>query len=97
MIEKLIEKAKGKYEFLVTHAFDTGEFLSQTEFFRRMGFREITRENLYYSFIRRELKEPYYGFWREELDAGEWIPINSLPTETEKFRDKIKNALELKS
>ncbi|NJE25696.1 GNAT family N-acetyltransferase [Thermococcus sp. MV5] len=65
MVETLIEKAKGKYEFLVTHAFDTGEFLSQAEFFRRMGFREITKEDLYYSFSGRKLKEPYSGFWKD--------------------------------
>ncbi|HDH44353.1 MAG TPA: hypothetical protein ENG66_02995 [Thermococcus sp.] len=65
MVEKLIEKARGKYEFLVTHAFETGEFLSQAEFFKRLGFREITKEDLYYSFSGRELKEPYSGFWKE--------------------------------
>ena len=65
MVEKLIEKARGKYEFLLTHAFDTGEFLSQAEFFKRMGFKEITKEDLYYSFSGRELKEPYSGFWKE--------------------------------
>ncbi|KPU63354.1 hypothetical protein EP1X_03160 [Thermococcus sp. EP1] len=64
MVEKLIEKARGKYEFLVTHAFETGEFLSQAEFFKRLGFREITKEDLYYSFSGRELKEPYSGFWK---------------------------------
>ena len=65
MVEKLIEKARGKYEFLVIHAFETGEFLSQAEFFKRLGFREITKEDLYYSFSGRELKEPYSGFWKE--------------------------------
>ena len=65
MVEKLIEKARGKYEFLVTHAFETGEFLSQAEFFKRLGFRKITKEDLYYSFSGRELKEPYSGFWKE--------------------------------
>ena len=65
MVEKLIEKARGKYEFLVTHAFETGEFLSQAEFFKRLGFREITKEDLYYSFSGRKLKEPYSGFWKE--------------------------------
>jgi len=65
MVEKLIEKARGKYEFLLTHAFDTGEFLSQAEFFKRLGFKEITKEDLYYSFSGRELKEPYSGFWKE--------------------------------
>ena len=65
MVEKLIEKARGKYEFLVTHAFETGEFLSQAEFFKRLGFREITKEDLYYSFSGRALKEPYSGFWKE--------------------------------
>ena len=65
MVEKLIEKARGKYEFLLTHAFDTGEFLSQAEFFERLGFRKITKEDLYYSFSGRALKEPYSGFWKE--------------------------------
>ncbi|WP_456398363.1 hypothetical protein [Palaeococcus sp. (in: euryarchaeotes)] len=64
MVEKLIEKARGKYEFLLTHVFDTGEFLSQAEFFKRLGFKEITKEDLYYSFSGRELKEPYSGFWK---------------------------------
>ncbi len=64
MVKMLVEKARGKYEFLVTHAFDTGEFLSQAEFFKRLGFREITKEDLYYSFSGKELKEPYYGFWK---------------------------------
>ena len=73
MVEKLIEKARGKYEFLVTHAFDTGEFLSQAEFFKRMGFKKITGEDLYYSFSGRELKEPYSGFWKggEEYERRE--------------------------
>ncbi len=65
MVEKLIQKARGKYEFLITHAFDTGEFLSQADFFKKMGFKEITKEDLYYSFSGRELKEPYSGFWKE--------------------------------
>ncbi|MBC7095295.1 hypothetical protein [Thermococcus sp.] len=65
MVEKLIEKVRGKYEFLLTHAFDTREFLSQAEFFKRLGFREMTKEDLYYSFSGRELKEPYSGFWKE--------------------------------
>jgi len=65
MVKKLIEKARGKYEFLVTHAFNTWEFLSQAEFFKKLGFKMITKEDLYYSFSRGELKEPYSGFWKD--------------------------------
>ncbi len=69
MVKMLIEKARGEYEFLVIHAFHTGEFIPQLEFFERLGFKRFGRdENLYYSFSGKKLEIPHSSFWKEGAD-----------------------------
>ena len=64
-------KNEGRYKFIITHAFATGEFMSQKDFFLRIGFKKIPGINddeyLYYSVYGDELRDykEVLSYWDE--------------------------------
>ncbi len=78
LLSSLINEIKRdkKYDFIVTYAFEIGEYYSQCEFFLREGFRSIVngdKEDLYYSLADKILDKGIINPWRESTEP--YIPL----------------------
>ena len=79
LIKSLLDEVKdrGRYRFIITHAFETGEFYSQREFLLRIGFKQIpsgSKEDLYYSVNGEPIDIDATSFWKS--DAEEYSPLD---------------------
>lgn len=77
LVESLIEELKRKplFRYIVSYAFETGEYFSQREFLLRMGFKPLNGESVYYSLSGEELKGYVpFSLWRGSREK--YVPIS---------------------
>jgi len=78
LFNSLLEEVKDKYNLIVTHAFVTGEYFSQKEFFLKMGFKPVPKGSpgdLYFPLKGEVPSIQVLSVWKES--KGRYEPRSS--------------------